>query len=452
MNQIQYIIHELFHWRSVLDIVIIATGIFFLHRTFVRLGTWKQLMGIAAAFLLYSLASILNLEGLEWVFQNVSQVAVLAVIVIFQPELRKLLEKIVSIYGRKKISEKNDLTKMVAESLWQIGQRKQGALIVYPGRETIKDKISGGHISNAEASIALIMSIFDPNSPGHDGAMIIENNRIAQFGVRLPMSQSQQLDEQYGTRHHAAMGLAEATDSLVLLVSEERGTVSAFCNGTMRKLDSVSSIEDAIATHRRRHDQLKLESVVPRDRRTFLQVTGSLGAAVVFWIVLSTSNKEVIERAFTLPIDYSAPSSGLVLVGEQVDEARVKVTGPHSAVNDFILTRPSLRVDLSAMSEGTQTALIATDHIASGKISILSVSPGQVDVTLEKYVVTALPVKPQLVGILPAGKKLKSVSVIPPQISVLASNRHREAANNRLSGPHRSIFLPFSQAAVSSVR
>ena len=420
MNQIQFVLYELLSWRAALDIVVIGAGLFFLHRTLVRLGTWKLLIGIAAAFLFFGLASMLRLEGVEWIFQNVSQVAVLALIVVFQPELRKILEKIVSLYARSKPSSDQNLTGIVAESLWLLGQKKQGALVVYPGREPIADKLSGGYLLAAEASVPLVMSIFDPNSPGHDGAMIIESNKLCKFGVRLPISQTQRLDEQYGTRHHAAMGLAEATDALVLLVSEERGSISAFLNGTMTRLDSTQCIEDEIIRHQTRHDFLSIKQLTRMDQRTSLQAAGSLLAATVFWIVLASSNKEVIERSFTLPIDYSAPTNDLVLVGERVEEARLRVTGPRSAVNDFILTGPSLKVDLSTMSEGMQTALIGTDHINSDRVSILGSTPAQVEVTLAKYVTTSLPVSPQLVGSLPANKKLVKVSVVPAQIKVLA--------------------------------
>ena len=134
MNQLNFLINELLSWRAALDILIIGAGLFFLHRTLLRLGTWKLLMGIGAAFLLLGFASMLRLEGVEWIFQNVSQVAVLALIVVFQPELRKILEKIVSLYGSQRSAPDKNLTQVVAESLWQMGLSRQGALIVFPGR------------------------------------------------------------------------------------------------------------------------------------------------------------------------------------------------------------------------------------------------------------------------------------------------------------------------------
>jgi YbbR domain-containing protein len=216
------------------------------------------------------------------------------------------------------------------------------------------------------------------------------------------------------------MGLAEATDALVLVVSEERGSVSAFLDGNMTRLDSAQSIEDTVTSHQTSRGLLNLEKLTLIDRPTSLQVAGSLLMAAVFWIVLTGSNKEIIERSLTLPIDYSAPVNDLVVVGERVEEARVRVTGPRSAINDFMLTQPSLKIDLSTMSEGTQTALIGTDHINSDKISLLGTTPAQVEVTLTKFVSISVPVSPQLVGSLPPNRKLKKVSVVPSHIKVLA--------------------------------
>jgi DNA integrity scanning protein DisA with diadenylate cyclase activity len=152
------IIKELLTWRAIADILLITAGLFFLYRTLLRLGTWAILTGILLATAVFFVANFLDLKGIEWIYSNLSHVAL----------------------------------------------------------------------------IALIMSIFDPNSPGHDGALVVQNGLFAQFGVRLPISESQRLTEAFGTRHHAAMGLAEQTDALTLVVSEERGRISIFRNGKIQ--------------------------------------------------------------------------------------------------------------------------------------------------------------------------------------------------------------------------
>ncbi len=241
--------YEFFSWRAILDILLISTGLFFLYSTLLRLGTWKIMAGILLALIIFILAHALGLKGIEWVYQNVSHVAVLGLIVIFQPELRKVLEKAVSVPPPRSKGQDTELQSLIAESMMKLARERCGAILVFPGKEPIKDKISGGFQLNALPSLPLILSIFDPNSPGHDGAVIIEGNKLTQFGVRLPMSQSTRLSEEFGTRHHAAMGLAEQSDSLILVVSEERGKVSIFTNSTMEPARNVDAITDAIVEH-----------------------------------------------------------------------------------------------------------------------------------------------------------------------------------------------------------
>jgi DNA integrity scanning protein DisA with diadenylate cyclase activity len=127
-----------------------------------------------------------------------------------------------------------------------MAKKHQGALVVFPGREPIQEWVAGGYALDVRSSIPMLQSIFDPNSPGHDGALIVERGRFARLGVRLPVSQSQQLSDDYGTRHHAALGLAAKSDALTVLVSEERGQVSVFYKGRMRPIEDAKRIFQAL--------------------------------------------------------------------------------------------------------------------------------------------------------------------------------------------------------------
>ena len=421
MNKIIFILHELLAWQSILDIILIAVGLFFLYRTLVRLGTWKILLGILAAFLVFSLAKVLDLEGVAWIFQNVSHVAVIALIVIFQPELRKILEKVVSLHKMKKSTPgDNGFVEMIAMSLWQLAKQKRGAIIVFPGQESVREKLSGGHRLAAEPSIPLLMSIFDPNSPGHDGAMIIEENRLTSFGVRLPMSQTTRLSDEYGTRHHAAMGLAEQTDALVLVVSEERGVVSSFRDGTMKALGSMAEIVAVITDHNSSTGFLDMEQLGLLDRRTFIPMAASLILATVFWTTLVTVNRQVVEKSLSLPLEYIPPEEGLQLVGEKTEEVRVQLAGPKSEIESFTMSQPTVKVDLSSMVEGKQTILISEDNLhIPARLTFLNSDPAQIVVTLAEMVQKTVPVVPQLVGTLPPNLKIKAVKVTPNELQVL---------------------------------
>lgn len=411
--------YDFFSWRAVLDIFLITAGLFFLNRTLLRLGTWKIMAGIVMAFLVFVLANALNLQGIEWIYQNVSHVAVLGLIVIFQPELRKVLEKAVSVTPGRLRDQDDQLPTMIAEAFTKLAQDHCGAILVFPGREPIRDKLSGGYQLNAVPSIPLILSIFDPNSPGHDGAVLIERGRLTQFGVRLPMSQSTRLSEEYGTRHHAAMGLAEQTDALALVVSEERGRVSAFANGEMRSLRTATDITAAIIGHQREMGFLKRENTPKIRKRTIFQLAVSLVVASVFWSSLIVSQREIVERVLAVTIDYTSPAENLALVGDKEDEVKLHLTGPKSDMDNLVVNPPTVKIDLSRMAKGSQTIIITSENLRLPKgVTLLDTSPQQLKLTLAEVMEKNVTITPQIIGKLPGALKLGKVTVTPESVLV----------------------------------
>ena len=199
----------MFDWRVILDILLIATTLFFLYRALHRLGAWKIVAGIFLAIAIFIAANILDLKGIRWLYSNLSQVALIGLIVIFQPEIRKVFERAASLRGRGRGRDHTDLVMVIVDTAFSLAEKKRGAIYVVPGKEPVERWLSGGLDLNATPTFPLIMSIFDPNSPGHDGALIIDGGKLTQFGVRLPLSKTENLSDEFGTRHHAAMGLSE---------------------------------------------------------------------------------------------------------------------------------------------------------------------------------------------------------------------------------------------------
>lgn len=410
---------EFFSWRAILDILLICAGLFFLYRTLLRLGTWKIMAGILLALVIFILANALNLKGIEWIYQNLSHVAVIGLIVIFQPELRKVLEKAVSVPPHRFKDQDTALQHLIGESLMKLAQERCGAILVFPGKEPISSKIIGGYQLNAVPSLPLILSIFDPNSPGHDGAVIIEGNKLTQFGVRLPMSQSTRLSEEFGTRHHAAMGLAEQTDSLVLVVSEERGRVSIFTNGERRPAHNAEEITEAIVDHQREMGFFRRENAPRIRKRTLFQIAVSLIIAVAFWSSLILSQREIVERVLPVNIDYTSPAEDLVLVGEKADEIKLHLTGSKADIDNLAINPPSVKIDLSKMAKGSQTIIITSENLRLPKgVTLLDTSPQQLKLTLAAVVEKTVPIVPQIIGKLPGSLKIKKITVTPDTVLV----------------------------------
>jgi len=416
------LIRAMLNWRTALDIFLMAAGLFFLYRTLLRLGTWRIVVGILAAIGLYLIASFLNLKGIEWIFGNLSQVAAIALIVIFQPEIRKIFERAVSVRRSETGDREDALSKIAADSLWTMSRQHRGAIVVFPGKEPIDEWLSGGFKLDAKPSSPLIMSIFDPNSPGHDGALIIQNGKFRRFGVRLPVSQSSRLPEEYGTRHHAAMGLAELSDALIIVVSEERGRVSFFKNGRFRMATDPEQISKKIITHWKETASY-FTNIPDRETRWKLlpQMLASLIVAVFFWSTLIVAQGEMLEKIIAVPLEYTAPPPNLMLIGDKQKEVRLHLAGPRSDLDSINLSQINVKVDLSKAAAGKQTFPITADNIRLPRdVKLLDVVPSGVELTLAEIEEREVPIKPQLIGKLPNGLKILDLKIIPPKVNVLS--------------------------------
>jgi len=419
---IPVLVRELLSWRAVLDIFLIAAGLFFLYRTLLRLGTWKIVAGILVAMAVFLVASFMDLKGIEWIFSNISQVAVIALIVLFQPELRKILEQTASVKRSEPRDLDETLSQLVVDALLKLAQQRRGAIVVFPGKEPIQEWLSGGFILDANPSLPLIMSIFDPNSPGHDGALIITNGKFTRFGVRLPVSQSSKLSEEYGTRHHAAMGLVEKSDALVLLVSEERGSLSIFHKGRMQQGGDPEEMVKTIISHWK--DMTSFPVVFPKGKArwpVFLQIFVSLVLAAFFWSTLAVSQGEILEKVVTVPVEYTASSPNLTLVGDKAEEVRLHLSGPKSALDTVNPSHTIVKIDLSKSLPGKQSFIITRENIQLPKeVHLLDVIPSSFELTLAEIVEKELVIQPQLVGKLPDGLKIRSLGVKPEKIKVFS--------------------------------
>ncbi|UCD77015.1 MAG: diadenylate cyclase [Desulfobacterales bacterium] len=416
------LIKALLNWRSTLDILLMAAGLFFLYRTLLRLGTWRIVVGILAGLGLFLIASFLDLRGIEWIFGNLSQVAAIALIVIFQPEIRKIFERAVSVRRSETGDREDELSQIVADSLWKMSQQHRGAIAVFPGKEPIEEWLAGGYKLDAKPSIPLIMSIFDPNSPGHDGALIIQNGKFRRFGVRLPVSQSSRLPEEYGTRHHAAMGLAEKSDALVIVVSEERGRVSFFKNGRFRAAADPDQICKKIISHWKETVSYVIK-MPDRELRwkLFPQILASLIVAMFFWSTLIIAQGEMLEKIISVPVEYTASPANLILVGDKQKEVRLHLAGPKSDLDSINAAQLNVKVDLSKAAAGKQTFPITGENIRMPRnVKILDVVPSGVELTLAEIEEREVPIKPQLIGKLPGGLKVLELKMVPERVKVLS--------------------------------
>lgn len=214
--------------RPFLDIGIITILLYSAYKIFEETRALQLLKGLIGIIILYIVAFILQLETLLWVLNKLAPGVVIALAIIFQPELRKFF---VSIGQRAVLKSRvtislNDQLQAVLNAVRVLSGRKRGALIVFNRKVGLKSIIDQGIPLNADVSSQLIRSIFEFDTPLHDGAVVILNGRIVAAGCYLPLSKQHYIKKSFGTRHRAALGLAEETDAIVLILSEETGACS----------------------------------------------------------------------------------------------------------------------------------------------------------------------------------------------------------------------------------
>ena len=242
-DQIKNLVWNVFNRPTiadVLDIFIVAYLIYKLLMLTKETRASAVLKGLVMLIAASWISDLLGLTALSWVLQNVVANGAVVLVILFQPELRKALEQIGrgAIRERATGSESAQIVSEVTHCMLNLSRRRVGALIVIEQRIGLKDVVETGTTLNSEISSALLENIFEPNTPLHDGAVVIRGNRIMAAACILTLSEGKGISRELGTRHRAAIGITETTDAISLIVSEETGTISVAREGHLtRHLD-----------------------------------------------------------------------------------------------------------------------------------------------------------------------------------------------------------------------
>ncbi len=224
-----------FHLVDALDVVIIAVLLYQTYKLLIGSRAWNVFRGLAALALLWFLANQLDLKATSWLFNRVAPAAFLAVVVVFQPELRAALERVGR--GRLSRSQSGDPVQEIMTAVRELATQRRGALIAIERQTPLAEFGQSATPLGAPVSAALLQTIFDSKGPLHDGGVIISDDTLTFAGAIFPLSDKNEgWSVKHGTRHRAALGLSEVSDALVIVVSEERGTVSV-AQGSALKTD-----------------------------------------------------------------------------------------------------------------------------------------------------------------------------------------------------------------------
>ncbi len=276
-----------FHLRDFFDIVIIAILIYAILKLFIKTRSIPILAGIIILVLLYGLAIFFNFPLTKIALRSFFGTFFIILAIIFQRELRRFFGFLGALGMRREtnLPHKNIL-KIVAETVFYFSKKRTGALIVFPGFESIDRYTEGGFLLNGRISEQIFESIFDKNSAGHDGAVVIENDRLKKFAVHLPLTDNPQVSKKYGTRHRAAIGITERSDALCIVVSEENGVVSVAKDGILKVVNNPSDIEVRLNNFFfERFPQKSKGGYKNFLKKNIIYILISVSFAIIFWII-----------------------------------------------------------------------------------------------------------------------------------------------------------------------
>jgi len=237
-----------------LDILIIAGILYFALGWIRRTQAWVLIKGLFFVLMLRLVADMFELVTLGWLLENAFTVGLIAIIVLFQPELRKFLEQMgrgqylasFKIESEQTVYVSDDAVSEIIKAAKSMSNTDTGALVVIEQSIDLGEQERTGITLDAQVSHQLLLNIFEKNTPLHDGAVIIRQNRVVAAKCILPLSSDESLDSSLGTRHRAAVGISEVSDARVIVVSEETGTISVALDGKLTRNVSETKIRDLL--------------------------------------------------------------------------------------------------------------------------------------------------------------------------------------------------------------
>ncbi len=351
---------------DVLDILVISLIIYLFLVWLRRRASRSLAIALGTIAGLYVLTQALNMYLSAMLFQAGIAAALVVLVIIFQPDIRRTFEHLASWRPggfRPRVPGDTGFVDELVETVKAMAEDKVGALIVLQGSEAIERHVRGGVAADAKPSYALLYSIFDEHSPGHDGAVLLDNGIITRFGVLLPLSNNLREVGRHGTRHTAALGLVELCDSMALIVSEEHGTVSIAHDGKLKLIDSSATLKRRILDfyHRNESQPAKQRGVLDWMRTNFGLKAGSLGIAFLLWLIFAY-RVETVFKTVSVPIEYRNVPSEWIIEPSLPTEAQVTLSGPERSF-PMSGVDPTLTVDLAKVESGENDIPLTPEDI-----------------------------------------------------------------------------------------
>jgi len=417
------ILHSL-RIQDLFDITIISILIYGLLIWFKKAASRFVLVGIGLLGAVYILSRFFQLYLTAVVLQAFFAILLVALVVIFQEDLRRFFERLAmwgKIRKRLRASFYHQDVEVITQTVASLALKRVGALIVIQGEEPLGRHLEGGSPLEGLLSQPLLESIFDPHSIGHDGAVVIHRGRVVQFGCHLPLSLNPRKYRHVGLRHTAALGLAERSDALCVVVSEERGTISVAREERLTSLANANELRDVVEDfYGKKVNRERSRPLSDWIRKDFREKIVAIVLASVMWLVFGYQ-REFIRQDFVLPVEYRNLPTQWVMDEPKITEAKATLMGPEQAFRLLDPKTLKISLDLAGIREGEQNVVITRDMVRiPSNLSLEGIKPDAVQITAYKLVPVEVPIEVSTKGDLPAGLTLKRIEVTPSSVTVLA--------------------------------
>ncbi|MBN1462424.1 MAG: diadenylate cyclase [Paludibacteraceae bacterium] len=417
-------IKENLYLTDFLDILIIAVLIYSLFIFLRRTRTYMIFIGLAIAAGLYVISQIFNLYLTYLTLRYIVSVSVVIFVIVFQSEIRKYFE-FLGLIGTRQIkvgvlASKSPSAVEIIQACVRMAQSKTGALIVIKGKDDLDNHIDGGVALDGVISEEVMLSIFNPRSYGHDGAIIIVNNRISKFAAQLPLSTNFKEIGKRGTRHSAALGISEQVDSLSIVVSEEKGRISVCRDGKLKTLKNYDDLEKEVNKFIKDSFTVKtdnkLQKFIKQDIKFKLV---ALIFAVVIWF-FAAYQAGVVEKSYTIPVEITGLEKNMLVESYSPKEITVVLSGRGESLffgvdaSDF-----EIDLDFSKIKNGVNKQQITEKNIVvPSNLSLVSFEPDVFLLTAKEYYLTKIPIAARVQGKISDEFELKEISVTPELVDV----------------------------------
>ncbi|BBO78426.1 adenylate cyclase [Desulfosarcina widdelii] len=409
-------------WQDVVDILLNSYILFRLYVLFRGTNVIRMIMAIAMLWILERTAVYMGLIVTSWAIQGIIAAAALIIIIVFRNEIASVLQtrNFKSFFWGIPQRQIQTPVDIIVEGVYELARRKLGALIVLPLKKGIETVIQSGIPWKGKLSREMLLSIFWHGTPVHDGAAIIQGDQIVEVAAILPLSKRTDLPSYFGTRHRAAIGLAEQSDALVIVVSEERGRVTVFKDDNAINIDNNIELRHVLQEHA---GEATAASGLKRQALE-LGIAAMICLAGITGIWFSFARGLEALVTLEVPVEFMNRDPNLEIFSASASSVSLQLSGSGSLIKSIRSDQVKIKLDLANAVAGLNQIPIARESIALPPgIQLKQVDPQMLEVNLDRPVQKTLPIQPDWTGKLADNLILEDARLVPDTVKVVGGSQ-----------------------------